>query len=181
MLYGVCKCWKVKKYRCTYREKCLRSFLVHGRHGNAEMHMHSDCHLLVLYSLQVWEVKKSFLVKKCLRLFCSWLSWKRHTHQVSLPCIAWFTSLRSEEVVIRKSAWGHLFVVVMETLKYTCVPSFTSMHCMVCKIEKWRSSYREKCPRQFFVSGCHGNPEIHMCTKFPFHALYGVQVWEVKK
>ena len=38
--------------------------------------------------------------------------------------------LKGEEVVIEKSAWGHL--IVMEMLKYTCVPSFTSMHCMVC-------------------------------------------------
>ena len=45
----------------------------------------------------------------------------------------WFASLRSEEVVIRKSAQGNfLFMVVMETLKYTCVPSFASMYCMVC-------------------------------------------------
>ena len=29
-----------------------------------------------------------------------------------------------------------LFMVVMETLKYTCIPSFTFMHCMVCKFEK---------------------------------------------
>ena len=49
----------------------------------------------------------------------------------------WFANLRSEEVVIRKSARGNfLFVVVMETVKYTCVPSFTSMHCIVCKFEK---------------------------------------------
>ena len=49
----------------------------------------------------------------------------------------WFASLRSEEVVIRKSARGNfLFMVVMETVKYTCVSSFTSMHCMVCKFEK---------------------------------------------
>ena len=73
-------------------------------------------------------------------IFCQWLSWKRsntHAYQVSAPCIAWFASLRSEEVVIGKSARGNfLSVVVMETLKYTCVPSFTSMHCMVCKFEK---------------------------------------------
>ena len=38
-----------------------------------------------------------------------------------IPCIAWFASLRSEEVVIGKSACGHfLFMVVMEMLKYTC-------------------------------------------------------------
>ena len=28
--------------------------------------------------------------------------------------------------------------------------------------------------------GCHENAEIHMCTKFHFHALYDLQVWEVK-
>ena len=50
--------------------------------------------------------------------------------------IAWFASLRSKEVVIGKSARGHFFMVFMEMLKYTCVPSFTSMHCMVCKFEK---------------------------------------------
>ena len=45
--------------------------------------------------------------------------------------------LRSEEAVIGKSARGHfLFMVVMETLEYTCVPSFTSMYCMVGKFEK---------------------------------------------
>ena len=49
----------------------------------------------------------------------------------------WVASLRSEEVVIRKSARGNFwFMVVMETVKYICVASFTSMHCMVCKFEK---------------------------------------------
>ena len=49
----------------------------------------------------------------------------------------WFTSLRSEKVVIRRSAQGkYLFMVVMEMVKYTCVPSFISMHCMVCRFEK---------------------------------------------
>ena len=41
----------------------------------------------------------------------------------------WFASMRSEEVVKRKSARGHfLFMVVMETLKYMCIPSFTYVH-----------------------------------------------------
>ena len=72
--------------------------------------------------------------------------------------------LKGEEVVIEKNAWGHFwFMVVMEKLK--CMES---------------SSYRKKCLRPF-VHGCHGNAEIHMCTKFHLHALYGVQVWEVKK
>ena len=85
--------------------------MVHGRHGNAEMHMHSECHLLALYSVQVLEVKKSFLVKSARGHFCSWLLWKRHTYQVSLPCIAWFASLRSEEAVIGKSAQGSMVVM----------------------------------------------------------------------
>ena len=38
-----------------------------------------------------------------------------------------------------------------------------------------RKGYRKKCLRPF-VHGCHGNAEIHMCTKFYLHALYGVQV-----
>ena len=67
-------------------------------------------------------------------------------------------------------------MVIMEMLKYTCVPSFTSMHCMVCKFEKCRSSYRKKCLRAFFVHGRHGNAEIHMRTKFHIHALRGLQV-----
>ena len=67
-------------------------------------------------------------------------------------------------------------MVVMETLKYTCVPSFTSMHSMVCKFEKCRSSYGKKCLRPFFVHGRHGNNEIHMHTKFHFHAFHGLQV-----
>ena len=58
------------------------------------------------------------------------------SYQVSLPCIAWFASLRSEEVC----------------------------------------SYRKKCLRQFCVHGCHGNAEIHMCTKFYLRALHGLQV-----
>ena len=36
-------------------------------------------------------------------------------------------------------------------------------------------------PEAIFVSGCHGSTEIHMCTKFHLHALYCVQVREVKK
>ena len=60
---------------------------------------------------------------------------QRYTFVQILPL--WFASLKSEEVVIRKSARSNfLFMVVMETVKYTCVASFTSMHCMVCKFEK---------------------------------------------
>ena len=34
---------------------------------------------------------------------------------------------------------------------------------------------------QFFVHGCHGNAQIHMHTKFHFHALHGLEVCEMKK
>ena len=61
----------------------------------------------------------------------------------------------------------------METLRYTCVQISPL----------WLASLRseevvigKKCLRPFFVHGCHGNAEIHMCTKFHLHALYGVQV-----
>ena len=73
-------------------------------------------------------------------IFCQWLSWKHsntHVYQVSPPCIVWFASLRSEEVVIGKSAWGHfLLMVVMETMEYTCARSFISMCTVVGKLEK---------------------------------------------
>ena len=69
-----------------------------------------------------------------------------------------------KNIVIEKSAGGNFwFIVVMEMLK--CMES---------------SSYRKKCLRPF-VHGCHGNAETHMFTKFHLHALYGVQVSEVKK
>ena len=68
----------------------------------------------------------------------SWKHRNAHTYQVSPPCIVWFASLRSKEVFLgKKVPKGHLlFMVVKEMLKYTCVPSFTSMHYMVCKFEK---------------------------------------------
>ena len=71
---------------------------------------------------------------------CQWLSWKcsnTHAYQVSLPCIEWFASLRSEEVIIGKSACGHfLLTVIMETMKYICAQSFISMFTIVGKFEK---------------------------------------------
>ena len=59
---------------------------------------------------------------ECLRLVVIMETLRYTCVQISL---LWFTSLRSEEVVKRKSAQGHfLFMVVMETLKYTFIPSF---------------------------------------------------------
>ena len=67
----------------------------------------------------------------------SWKPCNTHVYQALPLSILWCASLRSEEVVIRTSALGHfLLIVVMETLKYTCIQSLTSMHCMVCKFEK---------------------------------------------
>ena len=57
-------------------------------------------------------------------------------YQVSLPSTVSFGSLRSEEVVIEKSARGYFLLIVMEMLIYTRVPSFTFMLCMVRKSEK---------------------------------------------
>ena len=65
-------------------------------------------------------------MKKCYREKCL-----RPFFVVLPPCIVWCASLRSEEVVIGKCSQGHfLLMVVMETLKYTCTPSFTFVHCM---------------------------------------------------
>ena len=53
------------------------------------------------------------------------------------------------------------------------------MHCMVCKFEKWSSSYGKKWLRPFFY-GCHGNTEIHTNTKFHFLALHGLSSYTEK-
>ena len=50
----------------------------------------------------------------------AWEGLNTHAYQVSLPCIALFTSLRSEEVVMGKSLGGKFSMVVMGTLKYMC-------------------------------------------------------------
>ena len=53
----------------------------------------------------------------------------------------------------------------METIKYPCVPSFTSMHVTISKFEEARSNFKEKCLRLFFVGGCHGVPSFtSMCA-----------------
>ena len=70
-------------------------------------------------------------------------------YQVSPPCIAWFASLRSEEV--GKSAWEHfLLMVVMETMEYTCAQSFTSMRTIVGKFDKGRSDFKGAKKKFFF-------------------------------
>ena len=95
--------------RLRSKEVVIRkSAQINGCHGNAEIHMHTKFHLHA-----------------------------QHAYQVSPPCFAWFASLRSEEIVIGKSARGNfLSMVIMEMLKHTCVLSFTSMHCTVCKFER---------------------------------------------
>ena len=47
-------------------------------------------------------------------------------------------------------------MVVMETMKYTCITSFISIRTTVSEFE-WRSNFKEKCLRLFFVGGRHGN------------------------
>ena len=116
-------------------------------------------------------------------IFCSWLSWKRlntHAYQVSAPCIAWFASLRSEEVVIGKSASGHfLLTVVMETMEYICAQSFISMCTIVGKFEKGRSDFEIKLPEAvccwwlpWKLLRCHGGNVVCVCTEFHSNMCY---------
>ena len=64
-------------------------------------------------------------------------------------------------------------VVIMEMLRYTCV-QISALWFVSLRSEE--VVLKEKCPRLFFVDGCHENAEIHMCTKFNFHALHGLQI-----
>ena len=98
-------------------------------------------------------------------------------YQVSLPCIAWFACLKSEEVVMGKKCLRPFFVHGRHGNAEKHVYQ-VSLPCIV-----WFASLRseevvlgKKCLRPFFVCGRHGNAEIHMRTKFHLHALYGVQV-----
>ena len=51
-------------------------------------------------------------------------------------CVLPLQSYRSEEVNFKKVSEGNLqYVVVMETMYYACVPSFTSMRATVSKLE----------------------------------------------
>ena len=88
----------------------------------------------------------------------------------------WFANLRSEEVVIRKGAqynfcsWSswkcqntHAYLVSL--------PSIAWFACL-----RSEEVVIGKVLRPLFLYGRHGNAEIHMCTKFHFRALNGVQV-----
>ena len=48
---------------------------------------------------------------------------------------------------------------------------------MVCKLRSEEVVIRKSARGNFLLMAVtYGNTEIHMCTKFHFHALYGVQV-----
>ena len=53
-------------------------------------------------------------------------------------------------------------MVIMETLRYTCVQIsplwFASL--------RSESSYKEKCPKSFFIHDCRGNTEILCVPSF---------------
>ena len=51
------------------REGYPRPFFADGCHGNTKMLMPAKFHFNAFYGLQFWEVKNSFLVKKCPRPF----------------------------------------------------------------------------------------------------------------
>ena len=67
----------------------------------------------------------------------SWKPCNTHVYQALPSSILWCASLRGEEVVIFKTVLRPFFVDGRHgnTKKYTCVPSFTFMHCMVSKFE----------------------------------------------
>ena len=83
------------------------------------------------------------------------VSWKRlntHVYKVSFPCVLPLASLRSEEVILKKIARGYfLLVIVMETIEYTCAPSFTSMCAILSKLHEGRGKFEENCLRLFVV------------------------------
>ena len=89
-----------------------------------------------------------------------------------------FASLRSRE----GCPW-QFFCWCLSWKHYNAHASKVSPQCIL-----WFASLRseevffgQKVPLAIFVHGCHGNAEIHIRTKFKFHALHGLQVWEVKK
>ena len=127
----------------------------HGCHRNTEIHIHTKFHFHTLHGLPVREVKKW---EKCLRpFFVHGRHGNTETHMLT-KIVCKFEELKSS--YRKKCLRPLLFTVVTETLKYTCVSSFTSMHCMMCKFEKGKSCYRKKCLRPFFVNGCHENAQI---------------------
>ena len=63
-----------------------------------------------------------------------------------------------KKVVIGKSVQGHfLLMFIMETIKHAYAQSFISMCTIVCKFGSEEVIFKQKCPRLFFVGGCHGN------------------------
>ena len=90
-----------------------------------------------------------------------------HVYQISPACIVWRASLTSEEVVIGKSSRGNLNTHVYQ-VSAPCIAWFASLRSEEVVIGKSACGH--------FVDGCHGNNEIHMCTKFHLHVHYSWQV-----
>ena len=68
--------------------------------------------------------------------FYTWLSWKRlirHAYKDSSPFVLLLVSLTGEE---EKGLRLFLLIVVMETIKHTCIPSFTSICTILSKLQE---------------------------------------------
>ena len=93
-----------------------------------KFHLHAV--VVVVMTLHMWLAICTFL-QNFMRLFVviqtKWLSWKScytHAYQVSSPCVVPLASLRSEEVILKKSAWGYLLL-------------FTNMYCCDFDVGYW--------------------------------------------
>ena len=89
-----------------------------------------------------------------LLLRSSWKRWNTHAHQVSPPCVLQLTSLRSEEVVLKKMCLRLFkqYAVVMETCnRYgnDIIGIHTEFHLYACYHSEVK--IKEKCLRLFVV------------------------------
>ena len=91
-------------------------------------------------------------------------------HQVSPPCVLYWASYSSEEVILKKIAWGYYFVGDCHGNNWIHV--HTKFHLHVCYTEQVIGAKKLYCLRLLFVGGCHGNNWIHMRTKFHHHVCY---------
>ena len=106
------------------------------RDGNDLIRMHTKFHFDACYRSQVWGVNKS--------LCCGRHGSDLIRMRVSPPCVLQLASLRSEKRKERK-------LPIFGRHEYACILSFISMRALVNKFEKWRSNFKQKCLRLFFV------------------------------
>ena len=107
---------------------------------------------------------------------CHWLREYQHTTNVNIHhvlCDPYLVSFPFYTIPICLFLKIHrIFYLLVSSHFYihsVYVLSVNGWCCMeYSSVERWRSSYREKCPRPFLVHGRHGNTEIHMRLSFTF-------------